>query len=255
MRLSPEILRFARIKKGRRDRFEQTPCQADQARVNRASMRYLKLIILVLANALIPPAFAQSCCPSGCAQSAPGGCVTTGPIQNSCGPTIPCPGISGSPSGGSSGRGQSGVIFPRPVVPECGLNPTKAQVDATTVDCVSQLTASATVVGCFFEDAAGRAEDDRTGLGCPDRQAALAKQCQRRCAKFASASTTCSDPNKVWHDAFGDISGEAVGSARVDLCGPPLKDSFFTRVPRLRPQKLTKDSFFTRVHRLPPPHL
>src|SRR5947208_2700697 len=43
-------------------------------------MRYLKLAILVLAYALISsPAFAQTCCPAGCAPEA-NRCVTTGPL-------------------------------------------------------------------------------------------------------------------------------------------------------------------------------
>ena len=45
------------------------------------------------------------------------------------------------------------------------------------------------------------AEDERTGLSCPVRQAALARQCRKRCADFASVVTSnvCLDPNGVWH--------------------------------------------------------
>src|SRR2546421_7362905 len=46
-------------------------------------MGYLKLVILVLAYALIPPAFAQTCCPAGCAPEADR-CVTTGPLWTRC---------------------------------------------------------------------------------------------------------------------------------------------------------------------------
>ena len=47
-------------------------------------MRYLKLAILVLAYALISsPAFAQTCCPAGCAPEA-NRCVTTGPLWTKC---------------------------------------------------------------------------------------------------------------------------------------------------------------------------
>jgi hypothetical protein len=106
-------------------------------------------------------------------------------------------------------------------------NPTKAQVDEATNECVKALTGSAQLRDCFFEDDAGRAEDKRTGLSCPDRQAALAKQCLKRCANYASDTThlvcTGSYPNTVWHISFGDISGD--GSARVDLCGPRLRAS------------------------------
>jgi len=42
-------------------------------------MGYLKLVIMVLAYALITPALAQTCCPAGCAPEADR-CVTTGPL-------------------------------------------------------------------------------------------------------------------------------------------------------------------------------
>jgi hypothetical protein len=77
-----------------------------------------------------------------------------------------------------------------------------------------------------FRGDAGRAEDIRTGLGCPDRQAALAMQCLKRCASYASDTThlvcTGSYPNTVWRISFGDISAGA-GNAHVELCGPPLR--------------------------------
>ena len=119
-------------------------------------------------------------------------------------------------------------VAPRQLPPECLLmNPTKAQVDEATNQCVNTLTGSAQLRGCFFEEDAGRAEDKRTGLSCPDRQAALAKQCLKRCTDYASDTThlVCagSYPNTVWHVSFGDISGDGVGSARVDLCGPRLR--------------------------------
>src|SRR5436189_29313 len=136
-------------------------------------MGYLKLLILVLAYALISPALAQTCCPAGCAPEAD--------------------------------------------------------------QCVNALTGSAQFRGCFFEDDAGRAEDKRTGLSCPDRQAALAKQCLKRCANYASDTThlvcTGSYPNTVWHISFGDISGDTGDSARVDLCGPPLRSIFAKKPP------------------------
>jgi hypothetical protein len=49
-------------------------------------MRYLKLAIPILAYALISsPAFAQTCCPAGCAPEA-NRCVTTGPPWTRCVP-------------------------------------------------------------------------------------------------------------------------------------------------------------------------
>src|SRR5258707_3118184 len=64
-------------------------------------MGYLKLVILVLAYALIPPAFAQTCCPAGCAPEADR-CVTTGPLWARCIP-IACAGGSRRPSCESAG--------------------------------------------------------------------------------------------------------------------------------------------------------
>src|SRR6202048_4226703 len=99
------------------------------------------------------------------------------------------------------------MLGQKPVTEQGGLprrdtmNPTKAQVDEATNQCVNTLTRSAQLRGCFFEDDAGRAEDTRTGLSCPDRQAALAKQCVKRCANHASDTThlgcTGSYPNTV----------------------------------------------------------
>ena len=196
----------------------------------------------MLACAFLTPAFAQTCCPAGCVQNAPNQCVTTGPVQNSCGNTFTCPPGPGGSSGGASGSGTIGVIFPRPFVPQCGaMSPSQAAVNAATDQCVRNLTGSAIFVRCFFEDDAGRAEDERTGLTCAARQAALASQCRSRCAVFAFASNRpwCfDDPNRLWHDSFGDISGDVVGSARIEGCGPPLRDGFFRRAGRSRPQRL-----------------
>src|SRR5258706_3488073 len=63
-------------------------------------MGYLKLVILVLAYALISPAFAQTCCPAGCAPEADR-CVTTGPLWTRCIP-IACADGSRKPSGDSA---------------------------------------------------------------------------------------------------------------------------------------------------------
>ena len=214
-------------------------------------MGYLKLVILVLAYALISPAFAQICCPEGCAREG-NQCVTTGPLWTRCIP-IACAGASRRPSDGSSvptgAHGASVLtrplrtagtnVTPIQLPPQCPwMNPTKAQVDEATDQCVNALTGSAQLRGCFFEDNAGRAEDKRTGLSCPDRQAAMAKQCLKRCVHYASDRTQLgcagSYPNSFWHTFFGDISGDTVGSARVDLCGQPrLRDSVSSRLRRV----------------------
>jgi hypothetical protein len=216
-------------------------------RRTRKGMRYLKLLILVLASALISPAFAQTCCPAGCAPDA-NRCVTTGPLWTTCIP-LACAGISRRPSAESAGptrehrtavlarpvRTARTYVAPRQIPPQCPLmNPTRAQVDEATNQCVNALTGSAQFQGCFFEDDDGRAEDERTGLSCPDRQAALAKQCLKRCADYASDTShlMCagSYPNTVWHISFGDISGDNGDSARVDLCGPRLRASVWSRL-------------------------
>jgi hypothetical protein len=111
-------------------------------------------------------------------------------------------------------------------------SPTKALVDETTNRCVNALTGSAQLQNCFFEDDAGRAEDNRTDLSCPDRQAALAKQCLNRCAGYAN-HLVCSRsyPNIVWPIYFGDISSDSRNFVRVELCGPPLRSILAKKSP------------------------
>ena len=201
-------------------------------------MRHLRAAVFFLAAALSAPASADPCCPSGCVQDA-NRCVIAGTNQ-SCGPLLSCGGGGARSPGGSGGGTQTGVVFQRPLPPACFLvNPTPAAQTVASGQCVNSLSANAQLIGCFFEDDAGRAEDARTGLSCPARQSALANQCRNRCLLFVSSLSTCSDPNSVWQRFFGDISGNMVGSARVDLCGPPLRDSFFKRAGRLRPQRVT----------------
>lgn len=202
-------------------------------------MQYLRLVILVsiLGFGLNTTVFAQICCPAGCVQDS-NRCVTTGPNPRTCN-SVPCSGSSSGSSGGGSGRG-GGVIFPRPLPPACvSLNQTRATRDAATDRCVNALSANAQLWGCLFEDDAGRLEDQRTGLSCPARQAALANQCRARCATFAANENSCTFQNDLWQSVFGDIGGFSFGSARVDLCGPRLRSSFLNRVGRSRPQRLT----------------
>jgi len=201
-------------------------------------MRRFDLLLASLQLLLVSSAYAAPCCPAGCVQDS-NQCVRAGTNQ-SCGPLLTCGGSSGGGSSGGGGGTQTGVVFPRPAPPPCfPVNSTPAARNAATDQCGSSLSANAQLLGCFFEDNAGRAEDARTGLSCPAREAALANQCRGRCAVFASSLFTCSDPNAVWQTAFGSIGGIFVGSARVDLCGPPLRDGFFTRAGRLKPQRHT----------------
>ena len=211
-------------------------------------MRYLKLAILVLAYALISsPAFAQTCCPAGCAPEA-NRCVTTGPRSTRCIP-IACAEGSQGPSALSSGATReyrksavparcAQCVLTRPHVRSPGLPIDEAQVDEATDQCVNALTRNAQLRDCFFEDDAGKAEGKRTGLSCPDRQAALAKQCLKRCANYAYDAThlvcTGSYPNTVWHISFGGISGDTGNSARVDLRGPPLRSILAKKSARMR---------------------
>jgi hypothetical protein len=213
-------------------------------------MRYLNLAILVLAHSHIAShAFAQTCCSAGCALEA-NRCVTTGPLWTRCVPIACAEGPRRPPSGSPAftrEHQQSALrarpvrtartyVAPREIPQQCPLaKPTKAQVDKATNQCVDALTRSAQLRDCFFENDAGMAEDTRTGLSCPDRQAALAKQCLKRCAKYASDTThlvcTGSYPNTVWRISFGDILADSGNSARVDLCGPPLRSIFAKKPP------------------------
>ena len=213
-------------------------------------MRYSKRAIMVLAYALIsPPAFAQTCCPVGCAPEADR-CVSTGPVWTKCIPMGCTEGRrpfvkSSDPTAGDRKRKVAErslhtagtYVPPRQIPPHCPLmKPTKAQVDEAINQCVNALTQSAQLRSCIFEDDADRAEGIRTGRACPDRQAALAKQCLKRCANYASDTThlvcTGSYPNTVWRISFGDISGDTGNSARVDLCGPPLRSILAKKSPQ-----------------------
>jgi hypothetical protein len=108
------------------------------------------------------------------------------------------------------------------------LQPTQATINEVTNKCISSLVANAQLIGCLLEDDAGKAEDKRTGLTCAQRQAALARQCNTRCAQFAQRIThrSCSTEgfsDEQWFVAFGELDGKVVGSARVAGCGPRLK--------------------------------
>ena len=186
--------------------------------------RYLHALTIAFVCAATPEVIAQICCPSNCVQEG-NSCVTTGPNPRSCG-TISCSSGSSATGGGSLG-GSGGGQFP--AEPHCVRTQVPpAQLDAATNKCVAALVANAQLIGCLFEDAAGKAEDQRTGLTCPSRQAALAKQCRSRCANFANATTglTCKPDedfyDNAWQTSFGDIGGQKAGSARVQDCGPAL---------------------------------
>jgi hypothetical protein len=198
-------------------------------------MRYLRLVMLVsiFGFGLNTAAFAI-CCPVGCVQDS-NRCVTTGPNPRTCG-TVPCSGPTSGSSGGGSGTPGSGIAFFQSSGPPCVFlnRQTKADVDKATDQCVEALSASARLFGCGFEDAAGRAEDQATGLSCPTRQAALASQCRSLCASFAVSENSCQWRDDTWQSVFSKIGGFAYGSARVDLCGPPIRHGLLNRTGRGR---------------------
>ena len=195
-------------------------------------MRYLWLGLLVSMSGFSTPAFSQICCPAGCVNDYnPPRCVTTGPNPRICN-SVPCSSSPGSSGGG--GGGQTYVVpqIPPPYCPPA--YPTPASREAATNECVAALSGNAMFWGCLFEDDAGRAEDQRTGLSCADRQRALANQCRARCERYAASLYFCNDRNDVWQRVFGDIGGSVYGSARVDLCGPRLRTSIGNLI-RTRP--------------------
>ncbi len=200
--------------------------------ISRTGIRCAQALALAWVCMAAPEASAQVCCPVGCVQDN-NACVKTGTNQQCS--TVACPPPSGKGSGSSGGGkgtgGGVGMSTPKPgssFTPICvEQQPTQAIVDDRTNSCVATLVANAQFVGCLFEDAAGKAEDKRTGLSCPARQAALARQCRARCATFAKDTSrqTCTTDeflNGRWVVAFGDLGGQVVGSARVEGCGPRL---------------------------------
>jgi hypothetical protein len=196
-------------------------------------MLYLWLGLLVSMFGFSTPTFAQQiCCPRGCSQDA-NRCVFNGTTRTCA--SIACPGTSQGTPGGV-GPGQPGVTFPG--VPCTSTYETQSARDMATNQCVAALTANAQLWGCLFEDDAGRAEDQRTGLTCAARQAALAMQCRARCAAYITSVVTCRGSTENWQQAFGDIGGISYGHARIDRCGPPLRTSLrnLIRTPPSNPQ-------------------
>ena len=187
-------------------------------------MRYLRAMILVSICTFGTPVFADLCCPSGCSPSGYGNACWYNSTNNSCGTGWTCQGPTSRTGGGVSGPGS-----PPPATggfaPCFGLGVIGAEL---VKKCMSELSGNAQFFHCFFflENSADRAEDYRTGLSCPARQAKLAKQCQARCSDFAANFQVCSDPNSQWQRFFGDIGGLTFGSARVELCGPRLASGF-----------------------------
>jgi hypothetical protein len=201
-----------------------------------ASMKHLGIILAVATLGFTTPVFAQICCSANCVPNYnPPRCVPTGVSSGTC-YQIQCGNPPPPPSGGTGGRDT--YVAPRippPYCPESYPNP-QSRADATN-QCIATLSGNAQLWSCWFEDDAGRAEDQRTGLSCPDRQRALANQCRSRCERYVASLYFCSEKNEVWQRAFGDIGGQVYGSARVDLCGPRLRTSIGNLI-RTRPSAL-----------------
>ena len=202
-------------------------------------MRFLKLVIVFLAFAVITPAFAELCCVKTCV---PDGnrCVRIGSQDTCSEPGWTC----GTPLPPPPGPGRKKPIRYQPwntgtSTPICGLkNQTgtqsfvsrAAEINDATNQCLNQLTGNAILIACFgiFESPHNVAEDKRTGLTCGQRQTLLAQQCRKRCADYALFTTThwCWPgffDNSGWQSVFGDIGGNVIGAANVELCGPRLK--------------------------------
>ena len=190
-------------------------------------MRRFDLLLASLQLLLVSSAYAAPCCPAGCVQTPISVCGRV-PIRAAAHCSHVAEVVAEDQAVAEVGT-QTGVVFPRPAPPPCfPVNSTPAARNAATDQCVSSLSANAQLLGCFFEDNAGRAEDARTGLSCPAREAALANQCRGRCAVFASSLFTCSDPNAVWQTAFGSIGGILRISARGPLRTAPARWFFYS---------------------------
>jgi hypothetical protein len=192
----------------------------------------MNLVLLVAGASMLLAtldAAAALCCPPGCVQNGNGGCVTTGPAPQVCG-HVAC---SGAGNDVGSGGGGSGIAppaqGPAPPPPACFETGASPEMEASAAaKCMTAVSANAQLLGCLLEDDAGKREDKRTGLTCAQREAAMAKQCASRCETFAhlTVDRTCTYDgftDRMWQIAFGDLAGPAVGVARVDGCGPPLR--------------------------------
>lgn len=192
-------------------------------------MRYFKMMMLVLAPALIAlnaPALAEFCCPQGFVPDFyPGRCARIGVPQVTT-PAVNCVSGPSTPSGGGGTKGSGeGGTFPQSG--SCiARYPTNASRDPVIRQCVRVLSENAQFAHCLIESNDDLSEDQRTGLSCARRQQLLAGQCLDLCAKFATLSNICVGRDETWQRTFG---GPSYGSARVELCGPPLKNGFIRR--------------------------
>jgi hypothetical protein len=186
-------------------------------------MRCLRRVMVLLVSifGLSTTAFAQQqqqiCCPSGCVSDNEypnPHCVYTN-TQRICPMTLgPCPTTKPRPPNLLPSPGTAGGTG---LLPGC-----QSLFDPNF--CVGQLAYHGTTGHCgFIESYADKAEDNRTGLACWQRQAKMASQCTARCLRFTKLLDNCSHALSVWKQVFGDISYYNVPYyANIDLCGPPL---------------------------------
>ena len=177
-------------------------------------MRYLRAMMLVSICGLSTPAFAQICCPLRCRPT---------PI-----PRVAFLMVRRAPAVRSHALQ---LLNARPDLPDRARLEIAHRAQASHLALVSASLGqswskmyerivwkrAAFPLLLFGENSADRAEDSRTDLSCPARQAKLASQCQARCSRFAANFQVCSDPNSQWQRFFGDIGGVAFGSAHVEL--------------------------------------
>ena len=166
-------------------------------------MRYLWAMMLVSICTFGTPVFADLCCPSGCSPSGYGNACWYNSTNNSCGTGWTCQAPTSRTGGGVSGQ----VVHPpRPegFAPCFGLGVIGGRVGQKMYERIVWETRSFSIAFFSWKIVLDRAEDYRTGLSCPARQAKLAKQCQARCSYLPANFQVCSDPNS----RAGNVSSE-----------------------------------------------
>jgi hypothetical protein len=182
-------------------------------------MRCLRLVMLLLIAifGLGTTALAFPCCPKDCVYTNEqlGYCVHNGTL-NYCGPAFTCPNPPPPPPSHDNPRAGGGTA-------PGGFSPIGCLGMFDPNFCVDQLANNRTRQLCLNESYADKAEDNRTGLACWQRQAKMASQCTARCQQFtALLGNNCSRAQSVWLQVFGPIGAGPYGFAEIENCGPRL---------------------------------
>src|SRR5689334_13304243 len=137
-------------------------------------MRDLRQVVLLASLSVVPPGFGAAARRRGCVLRGYRNARWYAGTYVSCGVGARCGGPRGGGGGGGGGRGGVGVSAgPVPCEYVMEMYPTSAMCLADLTNrCLAALSGNALFWGCLFEDDAGRAEDRRTGLTCPQREAA-----------------------------------------------------------------------------------